>query len=712
MDPMATIRETFFQECEEQLSELESGLVAMEEGIDDAERVNAAFRAVHSIKGGAGAFKLERLVRFAHAFEAVLDLIRGGRLTSSSTVLRVLLRSADMLGDLVWSARDGAEPDAARADMLVDELEQLCEETGAPAAAALGDAPAFEFQPLAIAFDLGEDLQAETTYSIFLRPTEEFYRRGSEPTRLFRELARLGEISVACDDSDLPHFDRLAPHAACLAWRVRLTTKVDRAEIEEVFDFVCDDCEFRIVLEDGAPELIAEDVPPGDFAGPPPALESVALEEKPEAAEKTAARQSPDAPTARQRPDATASQTIRIDLDRVDRLANLVGELVINQAMLAQRVAEAGLSRSSSVASGLGALEQLTREIQEGIIAIRAQPVKPLFQRMGRVVRELAETTGKQVRLRTEGEATEIDRTVFEKLADPLTHMIRNAIDHGLETPAERIAAGKPDHGEVRLSAAHRSGRIVIEVSDDGKGSDRARVRAKAIERELIAPDVQLTNAEIDNLLFLPGFSTASRISDISGRGVGMDVVKSSIHALGGRVSIVSAPGEGTTFSMSLPLTLAVLDGMVVKVHETTLVVPITAIVETLRPKRCDVHLLGPEARVLADRGGFTPLIDVGRELGYRKSQADPLAGVVIVVETEPSRRCALIVDEIIDQRQVVIKSLETNYQHVEGVAAATILGDGRVALILDIDTFVAKTGDRGGSAPSLAAPSALLAAE
>jgi two-component system chemotaxis sensor kinase CheA len=415
---------------------------------------------------------------------------------------------------------------------------------------------------------------------------------------------------------------------------------------------------------------------------------------------------------ARQRPDATASQTIRIDLDRVDRLANLVGELVINQAMLAQRVAEAGLSRSSSIASGLGALEQLTREIQEGIIAIRAQPVKPLFQRMGRVVRELAETTGKQVRLRTEGEATEIDRTVFEKLADPLTHMIRNAIDHGLETPAERIAAGKPDHGEVRLSAAHRSGRIVIEVSDDGKGIDRARVRAKAIERELIAPDVQLTNAEIDNLLFLPGFSTASRISDISGRGVGMDVVKSSIHALGGRVSIVSAPGEGTTFSMSLPLTLAVLDGMVVKVHETTLVVPITAIVETLRPKRCDVHLLGPEARVLADRGGFTPLIDVGRELGYRKSQADPLAGVVIVVETEPSRRCALIVDEIIDQRQVVIKSLETNYQHVEGVAAATILGDGRVALILDIDTFVAKTGDRGGSAPSLAAPSALLAAE
>ncbi len=694
MDPMATIKETFFQECEEQLTELETGLVAMEEGVADAETVNAAFRAVHSIKGGAGAFKLAALVRFAHAFETVLDLIRGERLAPKTAVMRVMLRSADVLADLVRAARDDEAPDEAHAEELRVELEGLSQDKAPEPAAATDD---FGFQPLTLCFDDLDGAAAESTYSILLRPTATFYRRGNEPARLFRELARLGEISVACDDAGLPSFDELDFDSSCLAWRVRLVTSSDRAEVEEVFDFVGDDCELEITQE----ETTADGPIPLDpaiFDEPAPVAQ--AETGKPPVAEKAATKSKAEAPP---------SQTIRIDLDRVDRLANLVGELVINQAMLAQRVGEAGLPRSSGVVSGLAALEQLTREIQDGIMAIRAQPVKPLFQRMGRVVRELAETTGKLARLRTEGEATEIDRTVFEKLADPLTHMIRNAIDHGLEPAEDRIAAGKPEQGEIRLSAAHRSGRIIIDVSDDGRGIDRERVKAKAIERELIAPDAHLTNAEIDNLLFLPGFSTAAKISDISGRGVGMDVVKSSIQALGGRVTISSAPGAGTTFSMSLPLTLAVLDGMVVKVHDTTLVVPITAIVETLRPKSRDLHLLAPDVRLMADRGGFTPLVDVGRELGYRLSEADPLEGVVIVVEIEGSRRCALIVDEIVDQRQVVIKSLETNYRHVPGVAAATILGDGRVALILDIDTFIANsgiansgnanTGDRGGLA-------------
>jgi two-component system chemotaxis sensor kinase CheA len=325
-------------------------------------------------------------------------------------------------------------------------------------------------------------------------------------------------------------------------------------------------------------------------------------------------------------------------------------------------------------------------------MAIRAQPVKPLFQRMSRIVRELTDATGKIVRLRTEGEATEVDRTVIERLADPLTHMIRNAVDHGVERPEVREAAGKPAQGEVKLSAAHRSGRIVIEVSDDGAGINRQRVREIAIKKGLIAPDAQLTDGEIDNLLFMPGFSTAQSISNISGRGVGMDVVKRSIQALGGRITIVSRPGQGSIFSMSLPLTLAVLDGMVVKVADQTLVVPLTAIVETLRPKAGEVHALGVNARVISDRGGFAPLIDVGQELGYRDEAADPVGSVVLVVETEVSTRCALVVDAIHDQRQVVIKSLEANYRQVPGIAAATILGDGRVALILDIDTFVART--------------------
>ena len=315
--------------------------------------------------------------------------------------------------------------------------------------------------------------------------------------------------------------------------------------------------------------------------------------------------------------------------------------------------------------------------------------MKPLFQRMSRMVREVADATGKEVRLKTEGEATEVDKTVVERLAEPLTHMIRNAVDHGIEAPEVRLAAGKPAEGMVRMTAAHRSGRIVIEVSDDGAGIDRPKVRASAIKKGLIAADAQLSDNDIDNLLFLPGFSTAATVSSISGRGVGMDVVKRSIVALGGRISISSRPGLGSTFSMSLPLTLAVLDGMAVSVAGQTLVVPLTAIVETSKPKKGEIHALGADGRVMSIRNTFVPVIDVGTQLGFRDVAMEPERGVAILVETGDGTRNALLVDSIQDQRQVVIKSLEANYGTVAGIAAATILGDGRVALILDVDALV-----------------------
>jgi two-component system chemotaxis sensor kinase CheA len=391
-----------------------------------------------------------------------------------------------------------------------------------------------------------------------------------------------------------------------------------------------------------------------------------------------------------------AVPTIRVDLDRVDRMIDLVGELVINQAMLAQRVVESGLARSSNVAIGLDELEQLTREIQDSVMAIRAQPVKSVFQRMPRLVREIAGTTGKQVRLVMEGENTEVDKTIIERLSDPITHMLRNAIDHGVESPEERAAAGKSEEGVVRLAALHRSGRIVIEVSDDGRGINRPRVREIAVNKGLVPPDAQLSDDEIDNLIFLPGFSTASTISNISGRGVGMDVVKRSIQALGGRISISSIPGKGSAFSMSLPLTLAVLDGMVVSVGEQTLVAPLTAIIETLRPGPEEVRPFGPTGALLSVRGGFVPLIDVGVALGWRAESVDPTSGVCLLVESELGGRAALLVDAIQGQRQVVIKSLEANYQRVDAIAAATILGDGRVALILDVDVIIdARTNER-----------------
>ncbi|PPQ25868.1 chemotaxis protein CheA [Rhodoblastus sphagnicola] len=687
MDTMATIRQTFFQECEEQLNETETGLLALEIGEADAETVNAVFRAVHSIKGGAGAFKFERLVRFAHKFETALDRLRDHRMEPSPGVMKIMLRSADLLADLVREAQGQQEVEDARLQALSADLAGLSEDEAPAPAAASDEGDSFGFQPLTLSLDGFAPVAAMQDWRIFFRPMPDLYRRGNEPARILRELAQLGAVSTRCDASALPLLDAFDPNGAYLAWTIDLATAAPRDAVEEVFDFVRDDCELTIetvaaasAAKDEAANGDGLDFTPLTIDLPAPEAAATPREKpKPEIAKLETAKA-----------EAPVSQTIRVDLERVDRLANLVGELVINQAMLSQSILDAGLPRACKAFDDLTSLEQLTREIQEGIMAIRAQPVKPLFQRMTRIVRELADMTGKQVRLKTEGEATEVDRTVFEKLADPLTHMIRNAIDHGLESPEERRAAGKPDQGEVRLSAAHRSGRIFIDVSDDGKGIDRARVKAKAVEKDLIAADAQLSSAEIDSLLFLPGFSTASTVSDISGRGVGMDVVRSSIQSLGGRISITSRPGLGTTFSMSLPLTLAVLDGMVVRVADQTLVAPLTAIVETLRPKAQQVHRLGVETRVLADRGVFVPLIDVGREMGYRDDEADPTLGVVIIVESEGGRRCALIVDAILDQRQVVIKSLETNYQHIPGVAAATILGDGRVALILDIDIFVA----------------------
>jgi two-component system chemotaxis sensor kinase CheA len=412
-------------------------------------------------------------------------------------------------------------------------------------------------------------------------------------------------------------------------------------------------------------------------------------------------RPSPSAKPAQNAVEAMAAKaesasavtaTIRVDLDRVDRMIDLVGELVINEAMLSQRVLEAGIARTSDVAMALEELEHLTREIQDSVMAIRAQPVRSVFQRMPRLVREVAAQTGKQVRLVTEGEGTEVDKTVIERIADPLTHMIRNAIDHGLESPEKRKAAGKPAEGTVRLTALHRSGRIVLEVADDGGGINRARVKEKAIENGLIAPDAILSDEEIDNLIFLPGFSTASTISDISGRGVGMDVVRQSVQALGGRISITSRPGLGSTFTLSLPLTLAVLDGMVVAATGHTLIIPLGAIVETLKPRAADVFPLDNDIRVLALRGGYVPMVDVAMSLGYSNEPLEAEAAVALLVECEGGNRAVLMVDAIHGQRQVVIKSLEANYRAVPGIAAATVMGDGRVALILDVDAVVSHT--------------------
>jgi len=724
-DGMDSLRQIFFQECEEQLSELEAGLLDIENGGSDPEIINAVFRAVHSIKGGAGAFALEDLVHFAHVFETVLDEVRKERLSTASPVIDTLLRAADVLADLVRIARDGGAIDQDRYGSVTGELAALSgAEADGGAAEEEESVDDLEFAPLTVDFsfdDAGtEDAgPAVNEFTVTFKPHPSLYASANEPAMLLRELERLGEISVTCETDSVPQLQDLEAEGSYLSWTIVVKTTEDESAVRAVFEFVEDDCDLSIVsaageaassddvdleallnsvrdepaAEEDAPAAEAasdtEAAADADTRPAEPAPAAAAREESKAAAPKAEAPKS-----AKSAPADAPQQTIRVDLDRVDRLMNLVGELVINQAMLSQRLSEAGLARSTEVASGLDEFEQLTRDIQEGVMAIRAQPVKSVFQRMPRLVREVAAATGKKVRLVTEGEGTEVDKTVIERLADPLTHMLRNAIDHGLESPEKREAAGKREEGLVRLSAAHRSGRIVIDIADDGAGINRERVRSIAENKGLISPSAQLSDEEVDNLIFLPGFSTASEISDISGRGVGMDVVKRSIQALGGRVSITSRPGEGSTFTLSLPLTLAVLYGMVVTVADQTLVVPLTTIIETLKPKKNDVRGFGGDARVVEIRNSFIPLVDVGHELGFRSRPADPSSGVVLLVESEGGANTALFVDAIQGQRQVVIKSLEENYGRIPGIAAATILGDGRVALILDVDAVVAGARD------------------
>lgn len=763
-DPFEAIKATFFQECEELLADLESNLLTLESGSTDIEVINAVFRAVHSVKGGAGAFGLEELVRFAHVFETLMDELRSGRKPCDEPTVKTLLRAADVLADHVAAAR-GAGPavDPARSAGLVAELEMLTHGGAAPVAAAEPEEDDFGFTP--VAMDLGAfeapaglpdlpdlpplpDLAAlapsvepaplsdltdltepvgANGWKVVFRPHPRLYASANETGLLLRELGRLGPMRVQMDDSGLPMLDALEPTDSHLIWTIELDGDASEAEVREVFDFVEMDCDLsvtRLSGDDGievAPAAVEAESDASALAraasseldiaallasvgagtmeaaapvvAAPVAPEPVASEPAaPEPAAPAPVAIKPAAPVAVTTPAAPAAAapvTIRVDLERVDRLINAVGELVIQQAMLAQRVTESGLNRSSDIGLGLEDLELLTREIQDSVMAIRAQPVKSVFQRMPRLVREAAEATGKKVKLVTSGEDTEVDKTVIERLSDPITHMLRNAIDHGLESPADRLAAGKPEEGTVRLAALHRSGRIVIEISDDGKGINRPRVKGIAVERGLIAEDAVLSDDEIDNLIFLPGFSTATEVSDLSGRGVGMDVVRRSIQSLGGRISIASNPGKGSTFTLSLPLTLAVLDGMVVGADEQTLVAPLAAIVESLTPNEADIHYVGGVDPVLRFREAFVPLVDVAQVMGFRDAPTPLKGGVVMIVETESRQRAALLVDAIHGQRQVVIKSLESNYRHVEGVAAATILGDGRVALILDIDALV-----------------------
>ncbi|MEO6396094.1 MAG: chemotaxis protein CheA [Devosia sp.] len=727
MSDLDEFKATYFDECSELLSELEEQFALIEAGDRRPDRLNAVFRAIHSIKGGGGAFGFTGLVGFSHAYETLLDFVRDGRVSLSDSVCQLCIRANDVVADLVRAARTGehlpadfgaaekAQFDGLTAgdDRAAEPLEEF-DLDFTPVRVELDRAPTAPVRPTEDSFAMAPLTVDRSQWEINFTPHGELYARANDPLLLFRELGNLGEMSVVAKLSEIPALADFEPFGVYCAWEITLVSAhATDTEIAEVFEFVEGNCDLsiaklgtspapRIELPSGLAELAALVTPPSiarALEEEIPSFADLAAVLKTEAPPRTAAPPMPepsavsvmeagiDDPERRtgepERRNA-AVQSIRVDLDKVDRVVNMVGELVITQSMLTQQMDDTLKARYQELVRGLEVLAQTTRGLQDAVMAIRAQPVKSVFSRMPRLVRELALQTGKKIRLETVGEATEIDKTVIEQLSDPLTHMIRNSADHGIETPERRLAAGKPEIGTIRLSAEQAGGNILIAVEDDGHGIDRERVLQVARERMVVAPDQQLSDEQIDNLIFAPGFSTAEAVSDISGRGVGMDVVLSNIKKIGGSVHVRSLAGRGTRMTLRLPLTLAVLDVMLVKVADAPYVIPLSSIVETIQCARADFGRTPSGAKVLRVRGEYVQVVDLGERFEL-PAAAEMGQRFIVLCEAEGGVKVALIVDDIIGQQQVVIKSLEENFERIEGIAGGTILGDGNVALIVDV---------------------------
>lgn len=705
MATLDDLKKTFFDECDEAMQQIEIGLTDIRSGEGNDETINAVFRGVHSVKGGAGIFGFEQLVEFAHVFETVLDGLRNGSLTATPENLDVLLSASDVLSDLVQMSRAGETIADGFGAEVRSGLEQIIEQGGGGGGANGDIAPAefegLDFMPVAVNLD---DLDADvplaggedsrSVYRIVFRPKPEMLKKANEPLYVLRELRKLGEAEIEANSDDLPALSEIEVDVPYLWWTITLRTEEKRAKVDEVFEFVMGDCQLSIEEEAPPPANVAPATVAADPAMPE-AIAALPVIEAPSVAPAMPAPKAEIKPMASKPEGETsggagrgkpAATTTRIELDRIDRVVNMVGELVISQAMLGQIVQDLPESTSMRLIQILDEVAHHTRELKDSVMSMRAQPVGSVFQRMPRLVREVAAKTHKKVRLEMHGETTEVDRSIIERLGDPLTHIIRNSVDHGVEAPSARIAAGKPEEGVIRLAAEHRGGRIVIEIKDDGAGVNSERVLMIAREKGLVGPDAQLTEDEINNLIMMPGFSTAETISDISGRGVGMDVVRSNIQDLGGRITLKSVRGQGMTIQLALPLTLAVMDGMVIKVGTQTYVMPLSAIVECLRPSRGEINALIGTHGMLQLRGEFVPIILLSDLLGVDSAPGSNSERVVIVTDNGDGSRIGLVVDELLGHQQVVIKSIEESYGAVPGIAAATILGNGRVAFILDVE--------------------------
>ncbi|WDD96863.1 chemotaxis protein CheA [Thalassomonas actiniarum] len=661
---------TFLEESFEGLALMESSLLSLE--VDDNETIHSIFRAAHSIKGGAGTFGFERVTEFTHLVETLLDEMRDGRRVIASADIELLLESVDCIRLLIESARDQSDYDEAK----VAQTSQALSKSLSQGANVPGGENTPEPEEKAEA--------AAAQWQIGFIPGHHLVKTGNDPLLLFNALADLGPLEIRAQASELPSLSDMDPQELYLSWNLILTSPASEAEIREVFEWVEDECQLELVQLSGQKEGKQDKEPEAATSSG-----QVTTEKLIEPATMPVADKSPDKrPEKAQVKNKQDAGSIRVGVDKVDNLINLVGELVITQSMLSELGNDFELSKLERLTSGLEQLLQNTKELQESVMRIRMLPISFAFNRFPRLVHDLSKKTGKAIELVINGEQTELDKTVMEQIGDPLVHLVRNAVDHGIEPADVRKAKGKPEQGTIKLDAYHLGGNIVIEINDDGGGINKEVVLNKAIDKGLVEASSNLSESQIFDLIFEPGFSTAKELSDISGRGVGMDVVKKNIQSLGGRIQIESEQDKGSTFRVNLPLTLAILDGQLVRVGSEIYVIPLIAIVESLQAKAELINRVSGDMLLYRLREDNVPVLPIYQLFSLPADTTEVENSLLVVVEAD-GQKVGLMVDDLLAQQQVVIKSLKDNYQQVDGISGATILGDGSVAMILDIPGMI-----------------------
>jgi two-component system chemotaxis sensor kinase CheA len=690
---------SFLEESFEGLELMESSLLNLEQGDDEA--INSIFRAAHSIKGGAGTFGYENVTIFTHHVETLLDEMRDGRRDIEQSDVELLLESVDCMRSLIEAIRDEETCTDEKIAQTSKLLEASLERGGnvVPAASSISNESG----------DINESSSLNTWHIKFV-PEHHLVQTGNDPILLFSALAELGQFSLEANTKELPSLDNIDAEELYFSWKINLESDASEEDIREVFEWVEDECDLYIKKSHKSKEVLpsqeAEHIVSTEVSAGIDEITSTASAnvinlpaESNVSADKTTSKTKPDV------------GSIRVGVDKVDSLINLMGELVITQSMLSELGNDFDMTKVERLTSGLEQLLQNTKELQESVMRIRMLPISFAFNRFPRLIHDLSKKTGKEIELILKGEQTELDKTVMEQIGDPLVHLVRNAVDHGIESAEVRIANGKDKKGTITLDAYHQGGNIVIEINDDGGGIDRKAVFNKALEKGLVEENSTLTDSQVFDLIFEPGFSTAKEVSDISGRGVGMDVVKKNIQSLGGRIQVQSEQGKGSTFKVNLPLTLAILDGQLVRVGEEVYIIPLITIVESLQVQSKLINRVSGDMVLYRLREDNVPVIPIHKLFNIPADNTEVDNSLLVVVEAD-NQKVGLMVDDLLAQQQVVIKSLNENYQQVDGVSGATILGDGSVAMILDVPGMISmalKVAERTQIVTNLASPEGVI---